>query len=183
MGSNAADLVRRRVAVIAALGGAPAAAVRAETATIPIVFGVTEDPVRFGLVDSLARPGGNAAGVNYLSREVDAKRLALLHELVPKAVRVALLLNPSTPKYPSLPTSVLHETTLQQVQEAAPRDRTATTGPLRQHKPRDRCGLRNFWTRTTRRAFRPRRQLIFQPACPTCHLGGARSDSNSLCLA
>jgi putative ABC transport system substrate-binding protein len=114
-----ADLVRRRVAVIAALGGAPAVAARGATATIPIVFSVSEDPVRFGLVDSLARPGGNATGINQLNREVDAKRLALLHEMVPKAIRVAVLLNPSLPKTPSVPTSVLNETTLQQVQEAA----------------------------------------------------------------
>jgi putative tryptophan/tyrosine transport system substrate-binding protein len=106
-----ADLVGRRVAVIAALVNAAALAAKAATTTTPIVFLVTEDPVSLGLVASLARPGGNMTGVNILFAELLAKRLGLLHDLVPKAVRVAVLVNPAN--------TTNAEATLREIPDAA----------------------------------------------------------------
>ena len=107
----AADLVRRSVAVIAAISIASALAAKATATTIPIVFAVPEDPVRLGLVGSLARPGGNLTGVNFLTNELQAKRLELLRELVPGAARVAVLVNPAN--------AATTETTLRDVEAAA----------------------------------------------------------------
>lgn len=92
----AADLIRHDVSVIVTPLSAPAAlAAKATTSAIPIVFSVGEDPVRLGLVASLSRPGGNATGINFFSTEVTAKRLALLRELLPKAARIGVLVNPT----------------------------------------------------------------------------------------
>jgi putative ABC transport system substrate-binding protein len=107
-----ADLVRRQVALIATPGNVPSRAAKAATATIPIVFGVGQDPVQLGLVASLARPGGNATGTNFQTSEVLAKRLRLLHDLVPNAVRIAVLVNPGN--------ASVAESTLQELQKAAP---------------------------------------------------------------
>jgi putative ABC transport system substrate-binding protein len=94
----AAELVRQRVNVIATTGGEPVAlAAKAATMTIPIVFGVSQDPVPYGLVASHSRPGGNATGVNFLVTELGSKQLGLLHELIPAATRVGLLVNPKAP--------------------------------------------------------------------------------------
>ena len=108
----AADLVRRQVTVITAPGSTPAAlAAQAATTTIPIVFGTSADPVQHGLVTSQNRPGGNITGVATLSVEVAAKRLELLHEVVPTATTVALLINPASP--------ALSEPTTRDLQAAA----------------------------------------------------------------
>ena len=107
----AAELARRNVAVITTIGGTtPALAVKAATTIIPVVFMVGEDPVRLGLVASLARPGGNLTGINFFAAELVAKRLELLRELVPAATRVAVLVNP---------TGSDAETTLRDVEPAA----------------------------------------------------------------
>jgi putative ABC transport system substrate-binding protein len=108
----AAELVRRQVAVIVASGGiAPALAAKAATTTIPIVFLAAEDPVRLGLVASLARPGGNLTGINIFTGELTAKRLQLLREMVPGAARIVVLVNPAN--------ATTTETTLRDVQPAA----------------------------------------------------------------
>jgi putative ABC transport system substrate-binding protein len=108
----AAELVRRQVSVIAATGGpASPMAAKAATTTIPIVFIAAEEPVRLGLVASLARPGGNLTGINFLNNELVAKRLELLRALVPSASRVAVLVNPAN--------ATTAETTLREAQAVA----------------------------------------------------------------
>jgi ABC-type uncharacterized transport system substrate-binding protein len=105
-----ADLIRRQVTVIAALSTVAAVAAKAASTTIPIVFLAAEDPVRLGLVVSLARPGGNATGINFFTGELAAKRLEFLRELVPTANRVGVLVHPA---------DVSTETTLRDAEPAA----------------------------------------------------------------
>ena len=107
-----ADLVRRKVALIATPGTVPTRATKAATSDIPIVFGVGEDPVQLGLVASIARPGGNATGINFQTSEVAAKRLLFLHDMLPKAGRIAVLVNPRN--------TLIAKSTVRDVQKAAP---------------------------------------------------------------
>jgi putative ABC transport system substrate-binding protein len=149
----ATELVRRQVAVIVTSGGSsPALAAKAMTATIPIVFSVAEDPVRLGLVASLARPGGNATGINFFSIELAAKRLELLRELVPAATRVALLINPAA--------AADTETMLRDVEAA-----TSTMGLQLQIVKANTireidAAFRNVCARAARRALCQRRPLF-----------------------
>lgn len=106
-----ADLVHRQVAVIATLGTLPTQTAKAATATIPIVFMMGENPVELGLVGSFGKPGGNVTGVNVLTSDVVAKRLRLLHDLLPNAIRIAVLVDPGN--------DAITKTTVQDVQKAA----------------------------------------------------------------
>ena len=111
LGTLAAELVRRRVALIATFSPPVALAAKAATTTIPIVFNTGDDPVRLGLVSSFSRPGGNLTGINFFVGELAAKRLEVLRELVPGATRVAVLLDPSAGE--------IAETTVRDVEAAA----------------------------------------------------------------
>ena len=123
----AAELVRRQVAVIVTTGGSPPVlAAKAATTTIPIVFLVNEDPVGLRLVASVARPGGNATGINFFIAELSAKRVGLLRELIPTATRAGVLVNPAN--------AAIAETTLRDVEPAA-RHGAANSGAQRQYEP------------------------------------------------
>ena len=167
-----ADLVRRRVAVIATPAGNFAAqAAKAATRAIPIVFGVSDDPVKLGLVANLARPDGNLTGINFFASELTAKRLALLHELVPKAVRIAVLVNPantaSTESVRDIPDAARAMGLQIQVLNASTRSEIEAA----------------FATLVRDRADAPvchRRRVLHEPARPICNARGELSDSCDL---
>ena len=169
----AADLVRRTVAVIATAGGPqPALAAKAATSTIPIVFGVPEDPVRLGLVASIARPGGNVTGINFVNAELTAKRLELLRELVPGATRVAVLVNPANP------TST--ETTLREVQSAAGAMGLQIQVLNASTSREINAAFAKSWARAGGRPLRQPGRILQQSAAATGEYGGAPRDPHDI---
>ena len=153
----AAELVRRQVAVIAAVGNSAAVAAKAATTAIPIVFNVGDDPVRLGLVASLPRPGGNLTGINIFTTELAAKRLEFLREMVPAATRVAVLVSPHNAN---------SESTVRDTAAAARAMGLQVQVLNAEHQRRDRRGLRNDCARAVRRAFRRPQPLLRLPARP-----------------
>jgi putative tryptophan/tyrosine transport system substrate-binding protein len=127
------DLVRRKVAVIAAAGNTPAFAAKTATAMIPILFIAGEDPVRLGLVTSLARPAGNLTGVNVFATELVAKRLALLRDLVPTVARLAVLVDPASKDH--------FRANVARSRVSSARHGPENPGSQCQQRPGDRCGL------------------------------------------
>ena len=169
----AADLVGRRVAVIATGAPPSAFAAKAATTTIPIVFVVAEDPVKLGLVASIARPGGNLTGINFFAVELAAKRLELLRELVPAAARVAVLVDPAD--------AAITEGTVVAVETAA-RAMGLKIEVLNASTSREiDFGLRDFWARATRRSLRQQRPLLHHPASTIGPMGDTPRGPRDIC--
>src|SRR5262249_54871613 len=161
----AADLVSRKVAVIAATGGgASILAAMAATKTIPIVFTTGGDAVHQGYVASLNQPGGNVTGVSWFSNLIAGKGLGLLHELLPNAVVVAMLLNPKLPESARMQ-SEGHEVARELGQQLL--------GSQCQLGERDRCRVRHNARTARRRASYRGRSFLIQPIPADCCLGGA----------
>src|SRR5262245_39667533 len=168
----AADLVRRQVAVITAFGGtAVTLAAKEATATIPIVFVAAEDPVKLGLIASLARPGGNLTGINFLSAEVVAKRLEFLRDLVPAATRVAVLVNPTNDAETTLrdvaPAARAIGLQIQVLNASNSREIEAAFASIGRERPDDR--------------FVGPRPIFAKPAGSTCRAVGALHGPRYLC--
>src|SRR5262249_7762459 len=157
-------LLRRQVAVIVAMGTPAALAAKAATASLPIVFSVTEDPVNLGLVASMARPGGNATGVSFLLSELAPKQLGLLRELLPPASRFGLLVNPRERECRDH-----HQRTEGGSSEDQRRDQCRSG----EQQPRDRGGVRGAGPRQGGRVGHRNRPVFLQPAGPTYHAGDA----------
>ena len=161
----AADLVHRQVAVIATSGGpASALAAKAATTTIPIVFVVGADPVKLGLVASLARPGGNLTGINFFAFELVAKRLELLRQVVPGIKRIAVLINPAD--------AAIAETTAREVESAA-RMMGLQVRILNTSTSREINEAFASLARATGRSSRQHRSILHRPSCPTFAIGHA----------
>ena len=173
MPALAADLVGRKVDLIATSGPAVLAAKNA-TSTIPIVFAGVSDPVELGLVASLARPGGNITGFSTMGGELNPKRFELLSELVPRAGVIALLVNPNNPRADRL---------TQSVQEAARVKGGAAPYTEGRHRKRDRCRVRNPRRAACRRAIRRRRSVLLQPTRTAPDAGITPCRSSDLSLA
>ena len=159
----AAELARRQVTVIVAITANPALAAKAATATIPIVFNVADDPVELGLVASLPRPGGNATGVSFLFSDLVAKHLGLLRELLPKAARFGLLVNPQSANAEKLTKTAI----------AAAASIGAEITVVQGERPqRDRGGFRDTRAAANRCAHGGRRWVLSPPTSTTRHTSG-----------
>src|SRR5262249_28218266 len=159
-----AELIGLRAAVITSMDNASTAVAKTATAAIPIVFNVGGDPVRLGLVASLARPGGNLTGINFFLNELVAKRLELLRELVPTATRVAVLVNPANAE--------VTESTLRDV-EAAARSMGLQIQILKANTSQgNQCCLRKSGTRAARRPFYCPRSLLHRSTSATHAISG-----------
>ena len=171
----AAELVRRQVAVIAATGGpASAFAAKAATTTIPIVFIVAEDPVRLGLVASLARPGGNLTGINIFTASWWRSGWNSCASWCPQH---------SYGRARQPVNAAITETTVRDVEAAARAIGTANPGLQRQHQPRDRCGLRDFCSERPDALFVAGDPFLQQPACPIGPIGGVPPAPCDICAA